>query len=31
MSPDKYAQMCRKSQIKINRSAKELKKFDNIA
>ena len=31
MSPDKYAQMCRKSQIKISRCPKELKKIDKIA
>ncbi len=31
MSPYKYAQMRRKSQIKINRCPKEFKKFDNFA
>ena len=31
MSPYKYAQMRRKSQIKINRCPKEFKKFDKIA
>ena len=31
MSPYKYAQMRRKSQIKINRSPKEFKIFDNFA